>query len=224
MRWQRFALLIPFIVPCATAQVRPTPADWTIYITNDACSDYTWGFNEEPTRRAFADVVRAHLDEMNRTDSLEPANRDRYNLSISQEALMFLRYYPERKAEFLRRVREGRIYIGPFLNNNLWAFQGTESLIRSMYAARRLEQETGVPLKVGMHIEEPALPWGAASILASSGIQSLLVHFFDYDSKFSQLTNPPLFAWAGPDGQSIRVLMDDWASEKSNYVQGADLL
>lgn len=199
-------------------------SDWTIYITNDACSDYTWGFNEEATRRAYADVVRAHLDEMNRTDSLAPAERDRYNLSISQEALMFRRYYPERWGEFLRRVREGRIYIGPFLNNNLWAFQGTESLIRSMYPARRLAQETGVPLKVGVHIEEPALPWGAASILASSGIRSLLVYFLDYDARFKQLTNPPLFAWQGPDGQSIRVLMDDWASEKYNYVQGAGLL
>lgn len=200
------------------------PADWTIYITNDTCSDYTWGFNEEPTRRAYADVVRSHLDEMNRTDAFAPAERDRYNLSISQEALMFRHYYPERWPEFLRRVREGRIYIGPFLNNNLWAFQGTESLIRSMYAARRLSQEAGVPMKVGVHIEEPALPWGAASILASSGIQSLLVHFLAYDSKFKQLTNPPLFAWQGPDGQSIRVLMDSWASEKHGYVQGADML
>lgn len=224
MRWLLPALLLPFTVLCALAQVKPTPADWTIYITNDSCSDYTWGFNEEPTRRADADVVRAHLDEMNRTDSLAPADRDRYNLSISQEALMFLHYYPERKAEFLRRVREGRIYIGPFLNNNLWAFQGTESLIRSMYPARRLERETGVPMKIGVHIEEPALPWGAASILASSGIESLLVHFLDYDSHFSALTNPPVFAWAGADGQSIRVWMDDWPAEKANYVQGAYLL
>ncbi len=212
------------MVLSVAAQVKPAPSDWTIYITNDACSDYTWGFNEEPTRRAYADVVRAHLDEMTRTDSLELLDRDHYNLSISQEALVFLRYYPERKDEFLRRVREGRIYIGPFLNNNLWAYQGTESLIRSMYPARRLEQETGVPMKVGMHIEEPALPWGAASILASSGIQSLLVHFLDYDSHFSELTNPPVFAWQGPDSQSIRVLMDNWASEKANYVQGAYLL
>ncbi|MFN7998745.1 MAG: hypothetical protein U0Q18_34295 [Bryobacteraceae bacterium] len=222
MRWPGLLLLLP-ILSC-TVCGQTSPADWTIYVTNDACSDYTWGFHEEATRRAYAEVVRAHLDEMTRTDSLASENQDRYNLSISQEGLMFRRYYPERWPEFLRRVREGRIYIGPFLNNNLWAFQGSESLIRSMYAARSLAEEAGVPMKVGVHIEEPGLPWGAASILASSGIQSLLVHFLDYDSKFSQLTNPPFFAWEGPDGGSIRVLMDDWASEKYNYVQGGALL
>ena len=40
------------------------PADWTIYITNDNCPDYTWGLTEEQTRQAFADVVKGQLDEM----------------------------------------------------------------------------------------------------------------------------------------------------------------
>ena len=68
------------------------------------------------------------------------------------------------------------------------------------------------------------MPWGAASILANSGFRWLMVPYLDYDSSFKQLTNPPLFDWHGPDGSGIRVLLDNWASEKANYVQGRYLL
>ena len=157
---------------------------------------------------------------MKGTDSEKPENRDHYKLSITQEGLMLCEFYPDRKAEFIRRVHEGRISIGAFLNNNLWGFQSLESEIRNLYMARRMEQEWGVPIRVAQHIEEPAMPWGAASILAASGFRWLMVPFLDCDSTFGQFRNPPLFTWEGPDGAKIRVLMDDWASEKANYVQG----
>jgi hypothetical protein len=138
----------------ATSQTRPNPSTWTIYVANDACSGYTWGFDEATTRRAFADVVRAHLDEMRRTDGAAFESRDRYSLSVAQEADAFLEYYPQRKEELIRRVKEGRIFVGPFYNNSLWGFQSTESLIRTMYPARRMEREWGIRLDVAEHIEE----------------------------------------------------------------------
>ena len=101
-------LLLPLLSTLPLAgQTSDSAADWTIYIANDACSDYTWGFDEEQSRRAYADVVRAHLDEMQRTDHEKPENQDRYNLSITQEAHAFLEYYPERKQEFIRRIKAG---------------------------------------------------------------------------------------------------------------------
>jgi alpha-mannosidase len=215
MRLARLLLFVWSVTQMLCADDLPK---WKIFIANSSCSDYTWGFDEAQTRRAFADVVKAHLDEMNRDGT------DRYNLSITQEALMFLEYYPERKAELVRRIQEGRISIGGFLNNNLWGFQSVESEIRSLYAARRMEEEWGVSVRVAQHIEEPAMPWGAASILAGSGFRWLMVPYLDYDSSFKQLTNPPLFEWRGPDGSAIRVLMDNWASQKANYVQGKYLL
>lgn len=33
--------------------------DWTIYIANDNCPDYTWGLTEEQTRQSFAEIIRA---------------------------------------------------------------------------------------------------------------------------------------------------------------------
>jgi hypothetical protein len=218
------ACLCFVLVGPALAQQSSLASDWTIYISNDACSDYTWGFDEKQTRKAFADVIRAHLDEMTRTDNEPVENRDRYNLSITQEGSVFLEYYPERKAEFLRRIHEGRISIGAFLNNNLWGFQSLESELRDLYPARRMEQEWGISIRNAEHIEEPALPWGAASILSASGFKWLIVPFLDYDSSFSKLDVPPFFVWEGPDGSQISVNMDKWASEKANYAQGRYLL
>ncbi len=206
----------------------PVPAldtgAWSIYITNDNCPDYTWGLTEEQTRQAFADIVRAHLDEMNRTDDLEPANRDRYNMAVTQEALCFVERYPERQAELIRRIKEGRVFVSPFLCNSLWAFHSTECALRVLYPARRLERDWGIRMDVAEHIEEPSLPWGMASILAGAGVRWLSVPFYNYDSTFKQLQNSPLFLWEGPDGSRLRVIMDPWASNKASYAQGAAIL
>ena len=197
---------------------------WTIYITHDNCPDYTWGFSEEQTRKAFADIVRGHLDEMTRTDGEAPENRDRYNMAVAQEALCFAERYPERKAELIRRIKEGRVFVSPYLCNSLWAFQSVESAIRTFYPARRLEREWGIAMDVAEHIEEPSLPWGVASILAGCGVRWLSNPFYAYDSTFRGLTNPPLFVFEGPDGSRVRVVMDPWACNRASYTQGGKLL
>jgi hypothetical protein len=199
-------------------------SDWTIYIANDSCPDYTWGFTEEQTRRAMADLVAAHLDLMTRTDGDVPENRNRYNAAVTQEALCFLEHYPERAEEVAARVREGRLFVSPFLCNTLWGLHSIEGAIRNLYPARRLECEWGVRFDVAEHIELPSLPWGMATILAGCGVRWLSVPFLDYDCTFSELENPPLFRHEGPDGSAINVILDRWASLNAAYVQGAKLL
>src|ERR1017187_5700959 len=211
---------------CATVapgQATGDASKWTIYITNDTCFDYTFVLNEEESRQSAANLVLSHLDQMTKTDGEKPESRDRFNMPVTQQALCFIERYPERKAELLRRIKEGRVYISPFLNNTLWGFQSLESAIRSFYPARRLEKEWGIPLDYAEHIELPSLPWGVASILSGCGVRWLLIPFLDYDSTFSKLKNPPLFNFEGPDGSQIRVVMDDWASLKAHYHQGAAL-
>jgi hypothetical protein len=220
-----FAAVLALVFAQQTAAQAPDDASsWTLYITNDNCPDYTWGFTEEQTRQAFADIVRAHLDEMNRTDGLAPENRDRYNMAVTQEALCFVERYPDRKSELIRRIKEGRMYVSPYLCNTLWAFQSVEGSIRAFYPARRLEREWGIPMDVAEHIEEPSLPWSVASILAGCGVRWLSNPFYAYDSTFRGLKNPPFFIYEGPDGGRIRVVMDPWASQKASYTQGRHLL
>jgi len=196
----------------------------TICVANDNCPDYTWGLNEEQTRQAFADVVKGHLDEMQRTDGQPAENRDRYNAAVTQELLCFLEQYPDRKDELIRRVKEGRLYVSPYLCNSLWALQSFEGAVRTFYPARRLEGEWGIRIRYAHHIELPSLPWGHATILAGCGFRGLTVPYYGYDSTFPSLKNPPVFLHEGPDGSRVVVVLDQWASQKASYMQGASLL
>ena len=141
-------------------------------------------------------------------------------MAVTMEALCFIERYPEREQELARRVREGRVFVSPFLCNSLWGFQSVEGFLRTLYPARRLERGWGVTLDVAEHIELPSLPWGVATLLAGCGVRWLSVPFLDYDSTFKGLTCPPLFQFEGPDGSKIRVVLDAWASRNANYVQG----
>ncbi len=205
-------------------QAQTNLEDWTILIANDTCPDYTWGNNEAQTRGNFAELIRSHLDEMNRTDHEKAENRDHYNMTATIEALCFLERYPERRAELARRIKEGRICVSPFLCNTLLGFHSVEGMIRSLYPARRLEQEWGITVDIAEHIECPSLPWGVPSVLAGCGVRWLPIAFLDYDSTFAGLKNPPLFIYEGPDGSQIRVILDAWASRKAHYAQGNYLL
>lgn len=208
----------------ATLLGADAPPPWRIYIANDTCPDVTWGLTEEATRQAFADLINAHLDEMIRTDAAPPENRDHYNATAFIELEAFLDKYPARQEELIRRIREGRVCVSPFLCNSLWGFQSVEGALRTFYPARRFEREHGIPLTVAEHIELPSLPWGMATLLADSGIRWTSVPFYDYDSTFKALRNPPLFRWQGPDGSEVRTILDAWASLKSSYMQGAAVL
>ncbi|MCX5638515.1 MAG: hypothetical protein NTX52_12600, partial [Planctomycetota bacterium] len=219
--------IVYFALTLAVVTAAQTPEDaskWTIYITNDNCPDYTWGLTEKQTRQSFSDIVRAHLDEMSRTDNQEPANRDCYNMAVTQEALCFVEHYPDRKDELIGRIKEGRVFVSPYLCNSLWALQRVEGAIRTFYPARRLEKEWGISIDVAEHIEQPCLPWGVASILAGCGIRWISIPYYGYDSTFSGLKNPPLFILEGPDGSKVRVILDRWVSSKSSYTQGAHIL
>ena len=217
-------VLLAIGVAATAAEPPSDAAEWTIYVTNDNCPDYTWGLTEEQTRQAFADIVRGHLDEMNRTDQQPPENRDRYNMAVTQEALCFVERYPQRRDELIKRIKEGRVYVSPYLCNSLWGLAGTEQSLRLFYPARRLEREWGIAIDVAEHIEEPSLPWGTATILAGCGLRWLSTPFYGYDSTFGGLKCPPLFILEGPDGSRLRVVMDRWACGKSSYTQGAQVL
>jgi len=216
--------MIVTCAPLGTARGSDDLSDWTIFLTNDNCPDYTWGYTEQQTRHAFAKIVRSHLDLMKQTDGESLENRDRYNMAVTQEALCFLEYYPDRESELIHRIKEGRIFVSPYLCNSLWGFQSFEGAIRTFYPARRLEDKWGIKFDVAEHIELPSLPWGTATILSGCGVKWLSLSFLEYDSTFRDLKNPPLFIFEGPDGSTVRVILDRWASTKSNYTQGAYLL
>jgi hypothetical protein len=145
-------------------------------------------------------------------------------MAVTNEALAFLERHPGRRDELVRRLREGRITLSPFLSNSLWGWQSEEAFLRSLYAARRLERAWGIPIDVAHHTELPSLPWGVATLLAGAGVRWLAIPFLEYDTDWGALDVPPLFVLEGPDGGPVRIALDAWASRRHNYTQGRALL
>lgn len=212
------------LLPSEAAGAGPAAEHPRLIIANDTCPDVTWGYTEAQTRQAFADLIAAHLDEMTRTDAGPPESRNHYNVMAFVEIQAFLEKYPGRTEELVRRAREGRVCLGPFLCNTLWGFQSAEGVLRAFYPASRFAREHGLPLEVAHHTELPSLPWGMATLLAGCGFRWTSVPFLDYDCTFKGLKNPPLFRLEGPDGSEVRVILDAWASRQANYTQGGWLL
>jgi len=212
---------VSLLAVCAAdaAAIRPR-----LIIANDTCPDVTWGYTEAETRQAFADLIAAHLDEMTRTDAGPIENRNHYNAMAFIEVEAFLEKFPERREELVRRVREGRVCLSPFLCNTLWGFQSVEGALRGFYPAHRFAREHSLALEVANHTELPSLPWGMATLMAGCGFRWVSVPFLDYDCTFGGLRNPPLFRLEGPDGSEVRVILDAWASRKGHYTQGGWLL
>ena len=61
----------------------------------------------------MAELVRAHLDAMTRTDGEPEWNRDRYTMAVTNEALAFLEHYPERKDELVKAAARGAGHAQP---------------------------------------------------------------------------------------------------------------
>jgi hypothetical protein len=199
-------------------------SDWRVYISHDCCNDFTWGNDETSTRDNLAEILRAHLDAMTETDSAHPDEQDHYTTTTFIEALCFLEKYPERRDELVRRARERRLTLSPWLCNTFWGSMSVEGQLRAMSAARRLELEAGVPLDTGNHSEMPSLPLGAVPILAGAGVEWVVVPWLLYDTVYESLDNPPIFRYEAPDGSALNLIFDRYASRQALYIQGLRML
>jgi hypothetical protein len=199
------------------------PMSWTLFIAPDVCNDFTFGNDQATTHDNLAEMVNAVLDEMAKTDEEPEDLKIRYTLTTTAEALAFLAKHPRRRDEFFDRCRAGQITISPWLCNTLWGLMSPEMCARGMMAARRLELESGLEFRTGNHSEMPSLPWGVGTLYAACGIEWVVVPWLEYDSALREVTAPPVFNYVGPDGGSVKMVFDQFASSKENYNQGSHL-
>jgi hypothetical protein len=197
---------------------------WRIYISHDCCNDFTWGNDETSTRDNLAEMLRAHLDVMTKTDNHDPDERDHYTATTFIEAVCFLQKYPERKDELVRRTKEGRLTLSPWLCNTQWGSMSPEGTLRAMSAARRLELETGIPISYGNHSEMPSLPLGVVPLLAGAGVKWVVVPWLLFDTVWAKLETPPIICHEGPDGSQVKFIFDHYASMRGLYIQGLKIL
>jgi len=194
---------------------------WTIYVCQDVCADFTWGYDEEETTKLSADLTEAHLREIRRTENGPSGSQNRWNINQSMDVMWFL----ERKKkdlieELFAREGDGHLSISPIYNSCLTGIMTTEQAIRSLYFARKLEELYGVDISAVEHIEVPTIAWGMATIFAGAGIKYFVKAWYDFMAPFCiERDDVPIYRWEGPDGSKVLTASDKGACLRATYAQ-----
>jgi len=132
------------------------------------------------------------------------------------EGLWAVESYLERhdiaeRERLIKGIREGWIALDGMFANLLTGITSSEGLIRSLDAAVRLEEVTGVPIESAMLSDIPGFTWGLVPVLAQHGVRYLSIgpNFGHRIGHFSDVWGDRPFYWESPSGKE-RVLT--WVS------------
>jgi len=197
---------------------------WTVYVCQDVCSDYTWGYTEDKTESLSVTLTNAHLEAIDRTEKEPFESQQRWNINQTMEAMWFLQREREDVKKLFERETDGHISISPTFNSNLTATMTTEQAIRSLYYGRELERYFGIDISIVDHIEMPTITWGMATIFAGAGVRNLVKGWLLFMEPFlTQRDDIPLFYWEGPDGSRVLAASDKGACLRASYAQAGFL-
>lgn len=199
---------------------------WTVYIAQDKHLDYNWCGTRTEIERRMAALTDHYLDYAERGGHCNidcTAWLDVYRAWRGEEAAG----RPLGAGRLLDAVRQGRVGYGAAQAVLLWGVLPTELAIRALYGAAAIAQETGRPPDTALIMENPAMTWGVASVLAACGIPYLARGVYDLRAH-SYLPNRdpyPLFWWRAPDGRRLLVHWDLYENTGSwgGYAEAYEL-
>lgn len=126
-----------------------------------------------------------------------------------------------RDADLLRSIRRGEIEVPAVYASHFTGFASLENLVRSLYPARRLSREHGLPFDVALSTDVPSHSWSWASVLKAANVRFFVAASDAYRAPFlleNRLHEASPFLWQGPDGEGV------WTWYARHYHQGSSLL
>ncbi len=172
---------------------------WTLYVQPSTHVDI--GYTDYQER-----VITRHDDNMSTALDLCAKHPDfRWNTEAAWVEDNYLSLMPpDRKAEFIKYAREGRIGCQAIYGNMLTGICSHEEIIRDLYYARATATRYGIPFDIAMSSDVPTQVWTLPMILAGSGIRyfSAGLNLTRGDS-FGRLFGKSPFYWQGPDGSRV---------------------
>jgi hypothetical protein len=181
----------------AAAAEPPLSRQWTIYVVAHPHVDM--GYTELPS-----EVQRnwcARIDE-----AIAAAPR---GLKWTLESSVLFDVYskmrpPEKVAELVRLIREGKIEVAALYTSPNTESAGSEELVRStFYASEELRRKYGVVVKTAMLSDVPGATWGLPRVLAGAGVRYFAFAPGRYKELVDLAAHPELFYWKSPDGSKV---------------------
>jgi len=151
-------------------------------------------YDFQETRMLLVEFMDRLLDIFSRHDAYKTYLLDSQTIPIED----YLVIRPERREEIVRRVREGRLLIGPWYTLPEEHLVNGESLVRNLLFGGRLAQSYGGAMKIGYS----PFSYGQASqmpqIYRGFGIDTILFYHGIQPSEA-----PSEFIFEGPDGSQL---------------------
>jgi hypothetical protein len=156
-------------------------------------------------RPKVAEVHARNLDRL--LDVFVTHPEYRFNLDGSWIAEQWLESRsPEQASRLARHARAGRIGMNAFYASMVTAYPSLETLFRSLYPSKQVQDRYGIPLEFALTTDIPSNCWSVPSLLASAGIRY-------FASGGNQDRGPMIvyghwsvrspFWWEGPDGGRV---------------------
>ena len=192
------------------------PRHWVVHLIHSSHHDI--GYTDLPSNifQRQAVNLEAALDMAAETDDYPPEARFRIVVEQLWSALAFVRRFPQREAEFMKRVREGRFELTALFGNMTTECCGHESLTRALYPAFYFRKKTGIPITTAEHNDIPGMSWGLCEILADAGIKLFCPNIPRYhewgdfampsfwnDEVMQPKGLPRAFWWESPSGKRL---------------------
>jgi mannosylglycerate hydrolase len=157
--------------------------------------DREWYRTFQAFRSRLVDTVDRVLDLID--------NDDGYTFLLDGQAIVledYLEMRPDRRTDLERRVREGRIEIGPWYVQPDSLLPGGEAHIRNLLEGRRVASSIGPVSKVAYTPDSFGHPAQFPQLFAGFGLNHF-VYWRGNDNEIAEL--PAEYAWSAPDGTTI---------------------
>ena len=181
-----------------------TDRTWIIYLAQDKHLDYNWCGSTPAIEARMALLLDYYLERAE-------AGATSWNLDGTRWLAVYRRQRGAAAAErLLHAIRQRRIGYAANAAVMLLGLQPLELALRAFYAARLIEQATGVSADLALAMENVALPGGFANVLSACGVTFLARGIYPLRAEsYYALRQPfPLFWWRAPDGTRILVRWD----------------
>jgi alpha-mannosidase len=186
---------------------------WKIYVQDSTHVDIGYTDYQEKIAKRHDDNMAVALDLCKQYPTFK------WNTEAAWVEDNFLSLMPQdKKAEFIRLAKEGRIGCQAIYGNMLTGICSHESLIRDLYYSHNTAKKYGIPWDIAMSSDVPTQVWTLPTILANAGIKYYSTGLnLDRGYSFNTMFSKSPFYWQGPDGSKVLA----WFS--AGYAQAARL-
>ena len=172
-----------------------------LYLIHHSHTDIGYTASQAVIGRQQAEFIAQALDCCTATDALPAGERFAWTCEAAWAVKLFLRRFPERAAEFWRRVREGRIEVTA-LECQLTDLFTLELLEETLAFTTGEARRHGAEVVTAMQNDVNGWAWGLADLLARHGVRYFTTGINETRA-LGVRPCPDAFRWTGPQGGNL---------------------